>query len=704
MDRKKELLWRAYLVMVVFILASVVILFKVFKVAFLEREKWRQKGEVNVQWRVVDADRGNIYAEESQLLATSLQFFEVRMDLSVPSEALFEKHVDSLALVLSEFDPQYIRPRSKAAWKAELKKARNKPDRYFFIAKGLDIEAYNKLRKAPLLRDDKYKGGIVTSRYGKRVKPYGELSSRTIGVDRENADRIGLEGYFDKFLKGETDQRLMKRLSTKDDIWVPVYDPSENEIKRGDDIYTTLQVDMQDIVHHELLKTLQHHQAEGGVAILMEAQTGAIRAITNLSRASDSSYYEMYNHAVGRKSEPGSTMKLATILAAMEDGADNLDSLIDLQLGEKVFAGKRMVDSEKHNKRLVTVAEAFEMSSNVGIASIANSLYNSERGRSQWIKRLDQFGLNEPTGIDIAGEERPEIKDPIKNKEDWYGTTIPWMAHGYELALTPLQILNFYNSVANGGKLMKPYLVSEIRNGDLVKKTFEPVVLKSGIASAKNIQHARDLMEGVVLRGTASHIQSPYVTFAGKTGTTRTNYNTPGDRPRYNASFCGYFPADKPMYSMIIVVYEPSGPVIYGGHVAAPAFRNIAEKIYKLKTNQVQVLNQESVASVPVPGKARGYGRDFKEIFDFLGIEYDVTSSSRTWASVYPSKTTANIEGKALRKEEVPDVRGMGGRDAVFLLENMGLKVQLQGVGKVRRQSVAPGIRPKGQHIVLDLQ
>ncbi|MCE2789819.1 MAG: transpeptidase family protein [Saprospiraceae bacterium] len=703
MDRKKELLSRAYLVMAMFILASVVILFKVFKVAFLEREKWRQKGEVNVQWRVVDADRGRIYAEESQLLATSLQFFEVRMDMSVASDELFENSVDSLALGLSQFDPNYIRTRSRKEWMTALKQARKRPDRYFFIAKGLDIEAFHQLKKLPLLRDDKYRGGIVVSRYGKRVKPYGELASRTIGVDRENADRIGLEGYFDKFLKGETDQRLMKRLSAKEDIWVPVYDPSENEIKRGDDIYTTINVDMQDIVHHELLKSLQQNQAEGGVAILMEVKTGAVKAISNLTRASDSSYYEMYNHSVGRRTEPGSTMKLATILAAMEDGMTNLDSMVDLQMGEKMFAGKKMLDSERHNKRLVSISEAFEMSSNVGVASIANSLYQSEQGRLQWIHRLRQFGLNEPTGIDIAGEERPEIKHPVKDKDEWYGTTIPWMAHGYELTLTPLQLLNFYNAVANDGKLMKPYLVSEIRNGDLVKKSFEPVVLKSSIAKAENVARARELMEGVVLRGTASQVQSPYVTFAGKTGTTRTNYTRPNEKPLYNASFCGYFPADKPMYSLIVVVYEPGGVHTYGGTVAAPVFRGIAEKVYKQKTNQVRILNSEDIAAEAVPGKANGFYKDFTAIFDYLEIPHE-ESSPKTWAHVYPSNKKMNVEGSSLRKAEVPDVRGMGARDAVFLLENMGLKVNLQGVGKVRSQSVAPGVRSRGQRIVLNLQ
>ncbi|MBK9149810.1 MAG: hypothetical protein IPM26_01975 [Saprospiraceae bacterium] len=360
MDRKKELLWRAYLVTFFFVAASLVILFKIFKISVLERDKWKQKGEVNVQWRTVDADRGNIYAEEETLLATSVQFFEVRMDMKVIRQSDFNANVDSLAIFLSNFNPSYIRPKSAAQWKTELIAAKRKENRYFYIAKGLDIDAFNQLKNAPLLRLGKYKGGLIYSRYGKRVKPYKELASRTIGVDRENADRIGLEGYFDKFLKGETDQRLMKRLSPSEDIWVPVYDPSEVQIKRGDDIMTTINIGMQDIVHHELLETCQKYNAEGGTVIMMETATGAIKAISNLAKAEDGNYYEIYNWGVGRLSEPGSTMKLATVLALMEDGYAGLDTMVNLNFGLRKFADRTMHDSEKHGKTWVTMQQALK--------------------------------------------------------------------------------------------------------------------------------------------------------------------------------------------------------------------------------------------------------------------------------------------------------------------------------------------------------
>lgn len=689
-----------------FVVATLVILFRIFNISFLEREKWRQKGEMTVQWRTVDADRGNIYAEESNLMSISLQFFEVRMDLSIINKDDFNKGVDSLALFLSNFDPEFIKKKSPAQWKSELKAARKRGNKYFFIARGLDLEAYNKLKKAPILRLGQIRGGLVKNRYGKRIKPYGELASRTIGLDRMNADRVGLEGYFDRFLKGDSDQRLMKRLPNnygEKDVWVPVYDPSENEIKTGDDIYTTINVNMQDIVHHELLKGVKHHNAEGGVAILMEVGTGAIKAITNLTLAADSSYFEMYNQAAGRLSEPGSTMKLMTVLAAMEDGFTNIDTVIDVNFGVKHFSDRTMYDSEKHGKRYMTMAETFELSSNVGVASIANDLYNSRDGRIQWIKRLKQFGLNEPTGIDISGEAIPEIKDPVKDKEKWYGTTIPWMSHGYELMFTPLQILNFYNAVANEGKMMKPYLVSEIKKGDEVRKKFEPVVLKEQIAKPENIAKAKKMMEGVIMKGTGKGMKSEFVTMAGKTGTAKTNYANKSEYARYNASFCGYFPAEHPMYSLIVVVYEPKAGVYYGGAVAGPIFKNIAEKIYSHKTKQVRALNDTLFASNGLPGNGIGYAKDFAGIFEYLEIKNN-GKVKQDWVNVTNKNAAMQLADLKIKKALVPNVQGMGARDAVYLLENAGLKTKLEGVGKVIRQSLLPGTRANGQIITIYLQ
>lgn len=704
MDRRKELLWRAYVVMFFFVVATVVILLEVFNISVVEREKWRQKGKNNVQWRTVDADRGNIYDETENLLATSVQFFEVRVDLAVIKDDIFNSEVDSLAHFLSQFDSKRMKSKTAREWKSDLVSARKRKNRYFFIARGLDIDDLNKIRKAPVLKHGKYKGGLIENRYGRRIHPYGVMASRTIGVDRENADKIGLEGYFDKFLSGPKDQRLMKRLSNKEDekdVWVSVFDPSENEIVRGDDIYTTLNVEMQDIVHHELLKALKKHKALAGTAVLMDVKTGAIKAMSNLSRMKDSSYQEVYNHAVGRLSEPGSTMKLATMMAVMEDGLNNTDTLLDVNFGVRKFADRTMYDSERHGKKYMSMAQAFELSSNVGVALMANDLYNSRDSRSQWIKRLRQFGLDEPTGIDVSGEAWPYLKDPIKDADKWYGTTVAWMGHGYELMTTPLQILNLYNSVANNGRMMKPYLVQQIKNGDQIKKTFSPVVLKGQIASDSTIQKARKLLEGVVLNGTGKNIFSPHVALAGKTGTARVNYANKSEYARYNASFCGFFPADAPKYSMIVVIYEPSVGGYYGGSVAAPVFKNVAEKVHAIKSHEYKILDNEPIALNSMPGSSVGFTDDYSHLFHYLNILYE--NSRSQFAHVNPSKTIMLMNEYKNRLPFVPDVRGMGARDAVYLLENAGVKVKVAGAGKVKSQSIPPGSKARGQTVLIYL-
>jgi cell division protein FtsI (penicillin-binding protein 3) len=391
---------------------------------------------------------------------------------------------------------------------------------------------------------------------------------------------------------------------------------------------------------------------------------------------------------------------LATVLALMEDGVTNVDTLVDLNYGAKRFSDRIMHDSEKHGRKYATMAESFELSSNVGIATLANDEYNSKDGRKQWIKRLTQFGLNEPTGIDISGEATPEIKDPVKNKEKWYGTTIPWMAHGYEMMMTPLQVLNFYNAVANEGKLMKPYLVSEIRKGDESKKKFEPKVLNPSIAKIENIKKAQKMLEGVVLRGTGKSLKSEFVSLAGKTGTAKTNYANVGEYAKYNASFCGYFPAEHPMYSMMVVVYDPKG-VYYGGYVAGPVFKTVAEKVYALKTKQARNLDTIGVAS-NLPGTGQGFSKDFNFIFDYLDLKHK-NSSKTEWAEVIPQKGSMRIEDKNIKKSLVPDVKGMGARDAIYMLENLGLKVKVQGYGKVLKQSISPGTGTHKQNIVIYL-
>ena len=695
--RRTELLARAYFVLGVFILLALVITFRVFKISVVEGDKWRSKGEVNVRWMKVDTDRGNIYSDDESLLATSLQLFEIRMDMAVAKEEVFWRNVDSLAYMLST---TIRKDKSANEWRKSLVDARNKKNRYFFIAKGLDIGTAKKLRTFPLFRLGRFSSGYLEIRYGKRVKPFVELASRTIGEDRDNAQKVGIEGYFDKFLAGPTDERLMKRISATEDIWVPVYDPSEMEVKRGDDVITTLNIHLQDIVHAELEAAVKKWDAKMGTAILMEVETGAIKAISNLSHH-NGEVREVLNVGVGHATEPGSTFKLATLLALLEDKKITLDSRVVLNGGVKKFYDRNMYDSERHGRYETSVKEAFAISSNVGIASLAHTYYNGNlAGRKQFRERLVQFGLNNLTGIEIDGEGTPKIKDPVANKSQWYGTTVPWMAHGYELAITPLQMLNLYNAVANKGNLMKPYLVKEIRQGNKVVKEFQPKVLRK-IASDETIAMAREALEEVVKSGTAASLKTDKFDFAGKTGTTRINYANREEAKKYNGSFVGYFPAENPKYSMIVVIYEPKGR-FYGGTVAAPVFKATAEKIVAMQDTEEMIAQASDTSTekkrIILPEANSGFGRDFKVLFEHSRIGYEV-SESRKWVHVHPSSDGMDIKPRLISKKEVPDVRGMGARDATYVLENLGLKVSMHGAGKVVRQNIAPGTKVQGQKI-----
>ncbi len=703
-DRRKELLIRAYMVMFGFVLFAGMILFKVFKISVVEGDKWRNKGEVNVKWLPVKADRGNIYAEDGSMLATSLQFFEIRMDLLTIDDDDFDKGIDSLSIGLARMN---LGKNTAKEWKQALTEARyagihhGKPGMgYYFIGKGLDFEQFKILRTLPILRLGQHRGGLIVERYTRRDKPYRELASRTIGENRENADKIGLEGFYDKVLEGETEQKLMKRIPGN--IWIPVQDPSEFEAKKGDDVLTTIDIHIQDIAHDHLLEAVDSFNAEAGVAIVMEVKTGKIKAISNIGRTKSGILKETYNRAIGRLSEPGSTFKVASVMALLEDGYVDLDTKVDLNGGKKKFYNLWMRDSRQHGLGIVNLQRAFEISSNVGIASLANKFYNNDKGKLKFFNRLQSFGLKNKTGVELKGEATPTIKHPVDNKEIWYGTTVPWMSHGYELMLTPLQTLSLFNTVANGGKLMKPYLVSEIQQQGVTRKKFGPKVRSQAIASEKTISTMQYLLRSVVEQGTGKIANSDVVDIAGKTGTASVDYSQGPDKKKYNASFAGYFPASAPKYSMIVVVYKPE-VAYYGSTVCGPVFRKIAEDIFVTKDDMFQPINtdEDLLVNNDLPDSRTGYSLDFKRVFDYVGMGHD--KPRNRWVSVDPSSDKMNFKKKEILKSEVPDVRGMGLRDALYVLENMGLEVSHQGYGKVRNQSLKPGNKIDGQLITIYL-
>jgi len=699
MDRKKELLIRAYGVFLAFLVLSVVIMARVVKVSIVEGDEWRAKGNKNVKLRTLKAERGNIYSEDFNLLSTSLKFFDVHIDLTVQSDVLFEENVDSLAICLSESVGSH---KTASEWRNSLLKGRREKRQYYPIAKKITIDDYHKIRKFPLFKLNKFKGGLIAEPFSKRAKPYNGFASRTIGEDRENASKIGLEGYFDKFLSGDSTQVLMKKVSALNDEWVPIYDLQDFEPGKGSDVVTTINIDIQDIVHNELLTKVKDLEAFGATAVVMEVETGAIKAISNFRRLESGEYAEVYNDAVARLSEPGSTFKLASLMALMDDGYCDLESTVDLKGGKMRFYDQWMYDSDMHGLGRVTLKEAFEKSSNVGVAKLVHDHYNNPEGRLKFVEKLKSFGVTSKMGVEIVGESLPKVKHPIKDKSEWSGTTIPWMAHGYELMNTPLQTLALYNAIANDGKMMKPYLVSEILDDNATRKIFRPRVLNRQIVKSSVVRATQEALEGVVKNGTGKKLRSAIVDIAGKTGTTRVNYANRDEKKEYNASFAGYFPSNDPKYSMIVVMYKPQGSSYYGASAAGPAYKKIAERITTLSDNLIYTGESQQIATNELPESNAGFKKDFEQVFDYVGLDYK-TKKKANWVAVDPYESKMLIDKKRINKSQVPDVKGMGVRDAIYVLENLGMSVQVDGVGRVVKQTILPGTKNKGQDIKIYL-
>ncbi|MFT4565483.1 MAG: cell division protein FtsI (penicillin-binding protein 3) [Saprospiraceae bacterium] len=680
--RKNELLYRVYSVLFVFFLLVLLIGYRIIKISVIEGDEWRAKIESrSMVYRPLDTQRGNIYADDGQnLLATSVEFFEIRMDPVVPSKANFAKYINGLANGLAKYDDR----KTAREWKDYIVNARGKNNRYILIAKHVGHDGMQILKNLPLFELGKYKGGLIKNISYERERPYRNLAARTIGVDREK-HRVGLEHSFNRLLRGDVKNVLMKRISEND--YMPVQDPTDYEIVKGKDIVTTIDINIQDIVHNELLRGIEEHDGEGGTAILMEVATGEIKAISNLSRSKYGALGEFHNFAVADRSEPGSTMKAASVLALLEDGYADSETIVDFSRGMKNFYGLKMHDSGNHGVSHATLKEAFEKSSNVGIASAMDEAYNKTKKWSHYVARLKQFGLTDLSGIELEGERKPLIKDPKKNKKEWYNTTIPWMAHGYEMEMTPLQVLKFYNAIANNGKLMEAQLVKSIISDGGVEKSFAPRVSKESIAKPENIRELQVMLEGVVERGTGINLKSKNYKFAGKTGTTKVDYGT--DDPKYNASFAGYWPAENPKYSMIVVVFGLRGEMYYGNRVAGPIFKRIVDWCHAIK-------HDTSLASITpddfkgdYKGKVYGYADDYSKLFGDLKIRY---IKAGRWIKGQSGEEGEVLNGKAkISTNTVPDLKGMGLRDAVYVLENLGMKVNADGFGKVSRQSLKPG-------------
>lgn len=706
MNIKNEVLVRVYIVLFFMCLIAMLIFGRAIQISVFEGEKWRSQGnEEHRRYRNVEAERGNILTENGDLLATSLPFFDLAFDpLSTGmTNDDWKFNIDSLSYCLAAFvNPDY----TPGGWKFKLEQARLDSNRYIQLKRNATLAEKEFIASFPLFNLGGYRGGLIVRQHYERETPFGMLADRTIGYVRPlegDTTYIGLEGHFNDVLAGEAGRELMYRVGSKH--WMPVHNLTKIEPKPGRDIVTTIDINIQDIAENALLEAMQKHQAKRGSAIVMEVETGAIRAIANIGQRRNGKYWEIYNDAIGTATEPGSTYKLAAIMALLEDGLIELEDSIDLEGGVSQFYEEELVDAVAHGLDTTTVWRAFEVSSNVGIAKLVHENYGLTGQGDKFIKKLKQFHLNFKTGIEIDGEPKPYVKEAYSEEDDWSGTTLPWMSIGYEVTVTPLQLLTFYNAVANDGKMMKPQLVKEVQQyGETVEK-FPAVQIKGRIASKNTIAKAKRLLEGVVENGTARKYKSDRYRFAGKTGTAQKDYKKLGDIVSvggYQASFAGYFPAEKPKYSCIVVISEPQVGGYYGGSVALPIFKKIADKTFATDVDLFKALNgaqKPILARNQLPDYDVGHRQDVQTVLSYLKIPFE-TRTSNEWSVIRATEADSlKLLKRTISEEKVPNVVGMGIRDALYILENLGLNVEIQGYGRVKQQSIKPGTRVHGQTI-----
>lgn len=702
MDIRKIILTRVSLIYFALLIFSFAVVVKLVSVQKIKNDRWEKIQEnLSANTIVESPQRGNICAEDGSLLATSVPGYYLRMDMASEGvRKVFKKESDSLAYYLSAF----FRNHPKSEYKRRLNEAYKTANRGFMLTpRKIDYTELQQLKKFPIIRRGRYGGGIIIEQENRRVNPLGMLALRTIGGLNKGAQGgelgmvgfTGLEGSFEPFLKGEDGISYKENLSGR---WVSRI---EIEPENGMDIITTLNVKMQDITESALLEQIQKTNADWATAILMEVETGEIKAIANLGKG-EGGYYEKDNYALGPRGcyEPGSTFKLVSLMVALEDGVVDTTDIIDTGNGRWQKSGRTITDTHGYGK--ITVKQVFEKSSNVGVAKIITSNY--EKDPKKYVDRVLSFGINKPLGVDILGEGEPYFKYP--GDADWWGTTLAGMSYGYETKMTPLQILNFYNTVANDGKMVKPHLVKEVRDNGALVERFGTEVLNSRIASRSTIKKAQEMLKGVCLYGTAKDMKSNFVTFAGKTGTARIATSSQGySAGMYLASFVGYFPADDPKYSMIVTFNNPRGGY-YGASIAGPVFKEVAERVYayKILSGEEEEEEIEEEERLVLADIKKGSYDNIDEVVDELNVRHVKGSPDTEWANVEKQEEKIVLTDNEIPEGLVPNVKGMGATSAVYLLEKAGLQVRVKGVGKVKQQSLNPGskFRP-GQTVFLTL-
>ena len=661
---EKNIMNRLYIIAGCMFVFAIAISVKLLNIQFIDGDKYRELAEkTTVKNFVIPANRGNVYADDGSLLATSVPKYDIRFDAVTVSEEDFKENLKPLSEGLSEMFGNSV-----SYYQNMFRKARANKNRYLLIVKNLGYSDYIKVKNLPLFRKGPYRGGIIVEQRTVREHPIGQIAQRTVGdeaFDRPGYYAVGLEGAFNNLLTGKEGHRLKQKIAAGQ--WKPVYDDNEIEPQDGFDIVSTININIQDIAHHALLKQMEYYEAEHGSVIVMEVATGQIKAVSNLGRTSKGTYYEKLNYAIGESHEPGSTFKVMALMAALEDKVVDTSTVVDTGKGVKTFYGRKIYDSHRGGFGKISAARALEVSSNIGLATIIDENYSQNPNR--FINRLKSWHLDQKTGVAIKGEGAPFIPEPGGKK--WSKNALPSLAYGYNLELTPLQTLTFYNAIANDGVMVKPRFIQEVRAWNEKVTSYDTEIINPKICSRETLKQIKEILKNTVRRGTGRSLYSPDFSMAGKTGTAQTEYwmrDWKSNR-RYISSFAGFFPAENPKYSCIVIIHKPSTKKgFYGGDVAGPVFKRIAQKIF---TDSTIIEEVESLEQVDP------------------GIENE-------FEAYYAKLQKA---GKV-----IPNVTGMAGMDAIALLENLGLKVRVIGNGSVSKQSIKNGeVLKKGQTITLYL-
>ncbi|HYK76392.1 MAG TPA: penicillin-binding protein [Daejeonella sp.] len=701
MNIRTDILLRVYVAFGLIVLFALAVLFKLFHVQFVHGAKWRAMADsLSTRFVNVEAARGNIYSVDGSLLATSVPEYELRMDMlagGIEKDQIFYEKVDSLAMKLSAF----FGDKSSKQYSRMLRTARQEGARYMLLRRNVTHQELKTIKQFPIFNLGRYKGGLIAVQQNKRILPFRTLAARTIGYKNENVQPVGLEGAYGTYIDGESGKRLMQRIAGG--VWMPVNQDIEIAPKDGADIISTIDINMQDVAQRALKKQLIQSDADFGCVILMEVKTGEIRAVANFTKVSEGEYKEKFNYAIAQSAEPGSTFKLASFLALLEHHKVDTNTLVDCEGGKYRVFNHTIKDSHL-GLEVITVKKAFEESSNVAIAKLVNQHYKSNP--KEFTDKLYKLHLNEKLGLQIPGEGSPLVKTPAS--KSWSGLTLPQMAYGYELKMTPLQMLTFYNAVANNGKMVAPLFVREIRKLGNPIESFQARVINEKICSDETLGKLQDMLLAVVEDGTGKRIlKNPLYKIAGKTGTAQVADGAFGYRAKksYLASFAGYFPADNPKYSMIVVLSNPKG-AYYAALVAGPVFREVADRVFagdKQMYNSVKEL--QFAGNKNIPAAKAGQRKSAMNVYKAFGIDGVFAKGGSEFINSIDTNSGVQNRQVDLTEGSVPNVIGMGLRDALYVVGNSGLKPQVKGSGRVVKQSLEAGLKVgRGARIYLELE